>query len=114
MTDLAFQEGRYYVGGNKGVHETFIRRIDAIVERGDISWSDYSLNDGRSIGADQCSERAFRIWTIREATEAEIAKCYKDPNRPLSTAMLTISNAAQYLKMGESQAIADLIMGLDN
>jgi hypothetical protein len=82
MFDGEIQEGRYYVGGNGGQYETFIRCIQWLNEtRGQLGWRDYGLRDGKSIGNGECSTRAFRIWAIRPATEEEIAGCHEDPDQ---------------------------------
>src|SRR5215472_10839500 len=71
--------GRYYVGGNKGVSETFIRLVLWLKEPGgELRWRDFGLHDGNAIGFGQCSSNAFCIWAIREATPEEIARCNED------------------------------------
>ena len=74
------QAGGYYVGGNRGEHETFIRHVLWLSE-GKLAWRDFGFPDGKSIGMGQCSAHAFSIWAIRLATEEEIGRCHQHPEQ---------------------------------
>src|SRR5262245_17494357 len=110
MFNGEIQAGRYYVGGNKGKYETFIRYVDWLNEQqGVLGWRDYGLRDGKSIGSGQCSTHAFTIWAIRPATKEEIGRCQQEPDlaEEMRQNRRMITESAAQIGLKDSTIISD-------